>query len=86
MDKSKISKNYPHSKIAEKIYERAMFIPQKAVEKIAKEHEAQLVKDLKAMKKEVGLSLNFGSKPQIKRKILAKKISENLINQRNLRH
>ncbi len=41
----------------------------KAVKTLAAEHEAQLVNYLKATGIEVGLLLNFGSKPQFKRKV-----------------
>lgn len=40
----------------------------KAVRVLAEEHEAQLLNYLKATPYEVGLLLNFGPKPQIKRK------------------
>jgi GxxExxY protein len=41
----------------------------KAVDHLADEHELQLINYLKATDKEIGLLLNFGSKPEIKRKI-----------------
>jgi GxxExxY protein len=41
----------------------------KALESIAREHELQLVNYLKATDIEVGLLLNFGKKPEIRRKI-----------------
>ena len=41
----------------------------KAVKSLASENEAQLLNYLKATDKEVGLLLNFGPKPEIKRKI-----------------
>ncbi|HEY3130819.1 MAG TPA: GxxExxY protein [Acidobacteriota bacterium] len=41
----------------------------KAVKSLAEEHEAQLLNYLKATRYEVGLLLNFGPKPQCKRKI-----------------
>jgi GxxExxY protein len=41
----------------------------KAVEILANEHELQLLNYLKATNIEIGLLLNFGKKPQIKRKI-----------------
>ena len=41
----------------------------KAVAKIAYEHECQLINYLKATNVEVGLLLNFGTKPQHKRKV-----------------
>lgn len=41
----------------------------KATETIIEEHELQLINYLKATEIEVGLLLNFGKKPEIKRKI-----------------
>lgn len=41
----------------------------KATKTIALGHEAQLLNYLKATNKEVGLLLNFGPKPEIKRKV-----------------
>jgi len=41
----------------------------KATRTLALEHEAQLLNYLKATNIEVGLLLNFGPKPQIKRKV-----------------
>ena len=40
----------------------------KAVQKLAEEHEAQLINYLKATTYEVGLLLNFGPEPQVVRK------------------
>jgi len=40
----------------------------KAVKNIAEEHEAQLLNYLRATKIEVGLLLNYGPKPNFKRK------------------
>ena len=41
----------------------------KAVDSLVTEHELQLINYLKATDKEIGLLLNFGMKPEIKRKI-----------------
>ena len=41
----------------------------KGVKALAEEHEAQLLNYLKATRYEVGLLLNFGPKPQCKRKV-----------------
>ena len=41
----------------------------KAVDYLVEEHELQLINYLKATDKEVGLLLNFGIKPEIRRKI-----------------
>lgn len=46
----------------------AVLVEIKAVQKLAEEHEAQLLNYLKATPYEVGLLLNFGPKPEIKRK------------------
>jgi len=44
----------------------------KAAEDLCEEHECQLVNYLKATDKEIGLLLNFGRRPRIKRKIHTK--------------
>jgi GxxExxY protein len=41
----------------------------KAVDYLVEEHEFQLINYLKATDKEVGLLLNFGMKPEIRRKV-----------------
>jgi GxxExxY protein len=41
----------------------------KAAETLSEEHEAQLINYLRATNKEVGLLLNFGKKPEIRRRI-----------------
>jgi GxxExxY protein len=41
----------------------------KAAEAIVEEHELQLINYLKATEMEVGLLLNFGKKPEVRRKI-----------------
>ncbi|MCF7801427.1 MAG: GxxExxY protein [Candidatus Marinimicrobia bacterium] len=46
-----------------------IIIELKAVEKLTKPHEAQLLNYLKSTDKEIGLLLNFGPEPQIVRKI-----------------
>ena len=46
-----------------------IIIELKAVEHLVQEHEFQLINYLKATDKEVGLLLNFGLKPEIRRKI-----------------
>ena len=51
----------------------------KAVDYLAEEHGQQLINYLKATDKEVGLLLNFGMKPEIRRKVFdnsRKKIRE----------
>ena len=46
----------------------AVIVELKAVKRLMEEHEAQLLNYLKATTYEVGLLLNFGPKPEIKRK------------------
>lgn len=48
----------------------AVIIELKAAKMLADEHEAQLLNYLKATSYEVGLLLNFGPKPEFKRKAL----------------
>lgn len=50
-----------------------VIIELKAVECLIQEHELQLINYLKATDVEVGLLLNFGAKPEIKRKIFSNK-------------
>ena len=47
----------------------AVIVELKAVRRLLEEHEAQLLNYLKATPYEVGLLLNFGPKPEIKRKV-----------------
>lgn len=53
---------------ADVIVEHKVIVEVKASKTIADEHEAQLLNYLKATNIEVGLLLNFGQKPEIKRK------------------
>ena len=53
---------------ADLVVNDAVIVELKAVRTLAAEHEAQLLNYLKATPYEVGLLLNFGQKPQIKRK------------------
>jgi len=53
---------------ADLLVEDKVLVEIKAVRSLADEHEAQLLNYLKATDIEVGLLLNFGPKPQIKRK------------------
>jgi GxxExxY protein len=55
---------------ADIIVEEKVIIELKAIEYILQEHEVQLVNYLKATEIEVGLLLNFGPKPQYKRRVL----------------
>lgn len=52
---------------ADIIVQDCIIVEAKAVKKLAHEHEAQLLNYLKGTKIEVGLLLNFGPKPEIKR-------------------
>jgi len=54
---------------ADLLVEDVLVIELKAAENLVPENEAQLVNYLKASKLEVGLLLNFGKKPQFKRKV-----------------
>lgn len=54
---------------ADLFVEDSVLLELKSAEKIRMEHEMQLFHYLKAMKIELGLLLNFGPKPEIKRKL-----------------
>ena len=54
---------------ADVMVENKMIVEIKATKSLATEHEAQLLNYLKATNVEVGLLLNFGPKPEIKRKV-----------------
>lgn len=54
---------------ADLIVENKVIVELKAAENLCYEHECQLINYLKATNIEVGLLLNFGQKPQFKRKI-----------------
>jgi GxxExxY protein len=54
---------------ADILVEDLVIIELKAVRRLLKEHEAQLLNYLNATSYEVGLLLNFGPEPQIKRKV-----------------
>ena len=54
---------------ADIIAEEKVIIELKAAETICEEREFQLINNLKATNIEVGLLLNFGKKPEIRRKI-----------------
>lgn len=58
---------------ADIVVEKVVIIELKAAETLAQEHEFQLINYLKATDIEVGLLLNFGKKPEIKRKIFSNK-------------
>ena len=54
---------------ADMLVDGKVIVEIKAARNLALEHEAQLLNYLKATDKEVGLLLNFGPKPEIKRKM-----------------
>lgn len=54
---------------ADLIVENKIIVEIKACKTLLPEHEAQLLNYLKATKIEVGLLLNFGSSPEVKRKV-----------------
>lgn len=54
---------------ADIIVQNEVIIELKAAESLREEHEAQLLNYLRATNIEVGLLLNFGQTPQIKRKV-----------------
>ncbi len=55
---------------ADLIVEHKIIVELKAAENLCEEHEAQLVNYLRATEIEVGLLLNFGKKPQLRRRVL----------------
>ena len=56
---------------ADIIVENKVILELKAAESLVEEHELQLINYLKATQLEVRLLLNFGKKPEIKRKIFS---------------
>ena len=54
---------------ADILVDNKVIVEIKAVRNLASENEAQLLNYLKATDKEVGLLLNFGPEPEIKRKV-----------------
>jgi len=56
---------------ADIIIDHKVIIELKAAESLRDEHEAQLINYLKATDIEVGLLLNFGKKPEFRRKIFS---------------
>ena len=62
---------------ADLIVEECVIVELKAAETLCEEHEFQLINYLKATEIEVGLLLNFGKKPEFKRKVFSN--NKNLI-------
>ncbi|MCF6295241.1 MAG: GxxExxY protein [Flavobacteriaceae bacterium] len=58
---------------ADLVVSESVIIELKAAESLCEEHEFQLINYLKATEIEVGLLLNFGKEPQVKRKIFTNK-------------
>jgi GxxExxY protein len=54
---------------ADLMVENKIIVELKAAESLCEEHECQLINYLKATDFELGLLLNFGKKPEIRRKI-----------------
>lgn len=54
---------------ADLVVEGSIIVELKAVNSLLNEHEAQLLNYLNATRCEVGLLLNFGPKPEVKRKV-----------------
>jgi GxxExxY protein len=56
---------------ADILVDNEIILELKAAESLSKEHEYQLINYLRATNIELGLLLNFGKKPEIKRKIFS---------------
>ena len=69
---------------ADLLVDNRIIVEVKAVKTLAPEHEAQLLNYLKATTIEVGLLLNFGPEPQIKRKAYQNDRKENYFKQMDL--
>ena len=61
---------------ADILVENSVIIELKAGENLHPDHEAQLVNYLKATEIEVGILLNFGTKPEFKRKVFSKEFKK----------
>ena len=59
--------------VADLVINEKVIIEIKAGEHLCEEHECQLINYLKATNIEVGLLLNFGKKPQFRRKVFSNK-------------
>jgi len=57
--------------VADLMVNDCVIVEIKAAENLCEEHEAQLTNYLKATETEVGLLLNFGKKPEFKRKVFS---------------
>ena len=61
---------------ADIMVDNTVIIELKAVEILCEQHELQLINYLKATDIEVGLLLNFGKKPEVKRKIFSNNLKK----------
>jgi len=59
---------------ADLLVEDCVIVELKAAEALCEEHEYQLINYLKATEVEVGLLLNFGKKPEMRRKVFSNEI------------
>jgi len=66
------------SYLADIIVNDIVIVECKAAEVLCEEHEAQLLNYLRATNIEVGLLLNFGKKPEFRRKVWTNKIERRL--------
>jgi GxxExxY protein len=65
----------------------SVIIELKAAESLCEEHEAQLLNYLKATDIEIGLLLNFGKKPQFKKKVFSTEFKpQNIKNREEINH
>ncbi len=64
---------------ADIVIDECIIIENKAAEALVEDNEFQLINYLKATRIEVGLLLNFGKKPEFKRKIFTNDKKENII-------
>jgi GxxExxY protein len=69
---------------ADLVVERKIIIELKAAESLCEEHELQLINYLKATDYELGLLLNFGKEPEIRRKIFTNELHPNQSNHNSL--
>ena len=71
-------KNLVGDYFADLIVNQLVIIELKAASGLLEEHEAQLLNYLKATEIEIGLLLNFGKKPQLKRQIFENKYKKSV--------
>ena len=64
--------------LADILVENIIVIEIKAAETMCLEHEVQLINYLKATNIQVGLLLNFGKRPEIKRKVFTADFKKNI--------